>query len=78
MRKSTVWNIEEGYAKTMEVAGYPLRAFRPGTKNGLFIVLKTKSSDIEYDCSSDENGYRVTISALIFMKICKTKFLLQN
>ncbi|XP_018569461.1 pickpocket protein 28-like isoform X2 [Anoplophora glabripennis] len=55
------WNIEEGYINPKNVDAYPLRAFRSGAKNGLFVVLKTKREDIEYDCSSDENGYRVAV-----------------
>lgn len=59
--KRTDWNIEEGYDNPRNVNTYPVRAFRAGAKHGLFLVLKTKKEDIDYDCSSDENGYRVIV-----------------
>lgn len=52
------WNIEEGYKETKEI-NYPLRAFQVGAKNGLALVLQTKYSDIEYECSLEEKGFWV-------------------
>ncbi|KAJ8916854.1 hypothetical protein NQ315_005861 [Exocentrus adspersus] len=60
-RDTLDWDNEEGYSQSKQLLTYPLRAMRPGSKNGLFVVLQTKRSDIEYDCSSDESGYRVAI-----------------
>ncbi|XP_072397277.1 pickpocket protein 28-like [Diabrotica undecimpunctata] len=54
------WNVESGYTKR-EVTMYPRRALRVGLKNALYIVLKTKKSDVEYECALDESGYRVNI-----------------
>ncbi|CAH1116195.1 unnamed protein product [Phaedon cochleariae] len=54
------WNIEEGYT-VREVDTYPKRALRIGAKGALLVVMKTHVSDIEYECASDESGYRVRL-----------------
>ncbi|KAG5873242.1 hypothetical protein JTB14_009547 [Gonioctena quinquepunctata] len=54
------WNVEEGYTDR-DIETYPKRALRTGAKNSLVVELNVKISDLEYECPSDESGYRVTL-----------------
>ncbi|KAJ8928635.1 hypothetical protein NQ314_018771 [Rhamnusium bicolor] len=55
------WSMEQGYSETANIDTFPRRALRAGTKDALYIVLQTKYSDTEYECSSEESGYRVSL-----------------
>ncbi|VEN48133.1 unnamed protein product [Callosobruchus maculatus] len=54
------WEVESGYTSS-EIDTYPRRALRVGQKNALYVILKTRKSDIEYECPADESGYRVIL-----------------
>ncbi|KAG5865086.1 hypothetical protein JTB14_034780 [Gonioctena quinquepunctata] len=71
------WNVEEGYT-AREVETYPKRALRTGVKNSLMVALNVRISDLEYECPSDESGYRVTLHSPFNIPEVPDNFLLYH
>ncbi|KAG5868208.1 hypothetical protein JTB14_028320 [Gonioctena quinquepunctata] len=55
------WNIERGYSETAGLYPYPYRALLSGAKNALTVTLAVSKSNIENDCKSAMQGFRVSL-----------------
>ncbi|CAH1959276.1 unnamed protein product [Acanthoscelides obtectus] len=54
------WDVESGFTAS-QIHTYPQRALRIGQKNAFYVLMKTRKSDIEYECPMGESGYRVIL-----------------
>lgn len=57
------WNLEDGYNKSIpfDPETYPYRVFRPGSRYGLFVVLRMFEQNMDYVCRGPVQGFKIIL-----------------
>lgn len=56
----STWNVDEGYnTDVKDQEHYPFRVIDAGLQYSLFVILKTKSHDIDYLCGGSIQGFNI-------------------
>nr|XP_023024959.1 pickpocket protein 28-like isoform X1 [Leptinotarsa decemlineata] len=68
------WSIDEGYAKNSGMESYPTRAFLAGADNSLQITFIQNTTDLDYLCLDDIQGFSVLLHAPYTIPLVKKQY----
>lgn len=60
------WSNEKGYSEDAGLDAYPRRAALAGARNALEVQLLLQRDDLDINCKSGLQGYRVSLVSTIY------------